>query len=307
MTSEKPIRSVLVVAKKTALDRYAREKPESKFRQLLEEHDPKVERARLSHEATQQAIRHVEEVLESRGLKFQVVYEATKRAARAHDLVIAVGGDGTLLDASHGVVDQPVLAVNSYPRTSVGWFSGATVETFADRLDQILNDHVAPILLNRLGVEVEGKLLDHPALNDVLLSHCNPAATTRYVIRVDEEEEEHVSSGVWVSTAAGSTAAIQAAGGVRQPVRSNDLQYAVRELYRAPGSSLHLTGGIISDAIEFESRMYEGAVFLDGHRLRHRVRYGDRIVVQAHEHPLRIYLFDRRKQLRESRAARTPG
>lgn len=305
MVRSKPIRNVLVVVKKTALDRYGRERPDSKFKRLLEEHDPKVERARRSHEATQRAIEHVQQALAARGLVFRVVFSASKKAAQSQDLVIAVGGDGTLLDASHGVVDQPVLAVNSFPETSVGWFAGASVENFEERLDPILHGDVEPLLLNRIAVAVEGRVLGHPALNDILLSHCNPAATSRYLIRVDGEEEQHVSSGVWVSTAAGSTAAIQAAGGVRQPVRSLDLQYAVRELYRAPGSSLHLTGGIVSDPLEFESRMYEGAVFLDGHRLRHRVGYGDRVVVRAHEHPLRIYLFDRRKQLRDHGAAST--
>lgn len=292
------IRNVLVVSKKTALERYTKDRPDAKFRRLVEAGDPAVERALRTHEAHQQVVERVCAELDARGLRWRLVYASTKRSATGADLVIAVGGDGTLLDASHGVVDQPVLAVNSFPQTSVGWFAGATADTFGERLDQILAGAALPLPLNRIAVQVDGGLLHHPALNDILLAHENPAATSRYVIRVDGEEEEHVSSGVWVSTAAGSTAAIRAAGGVRQPVRSRDLQYVVREMYRAPGSSLHLTGGIVSDSIEFESRMYEGAVFMDGHRLRHRFGYGDRIVVRSHEHPLRIYVFDRRQQLR---------
>jgi NAD+ kinase len=288
------IRTVLVVAKKTALERYTQDRPDPKFRRLVEAGDPAVARAQRSHEAHRRALDQVCAELDARRLRWRMVYASTKRSAAGTDLVIAVGGDGTLLDASHGVVDQPVLLVNSFPQTSVGWFAGATVETFPERLDRILAGAVEPLRLNRIAVAVDGRELHHPALNDILLAHENPAATSRYVIRVDGEEEEHVSSGVWVSTAAGSTAAIQAAGGVRQPVRSHDLQYLVREMYRAPGSSLHLTGGIVSDAIEFESRMYEGAVFLDGHRLRHRVGYGDRIVLRAHVHPLRLFVFDRR-------------
>jgi len=288
------LRNVLVVAKKTALERYTRDRPDPKFRRLVESGDPAVARAQRSHDAHRRAVDQVCAELDARQLRWRMVYTSTKRSAAGTDLVIAVGGDGTLLDASHGVIDQPVLLVNSFPQTSVGWFAGATIETFAERLEHILARAVEPLLLNRIAVSVDGRELNHPALNDILLSHENPAATSRYIIRVDGEEEEHVSSGVWVSTAAGSTAAIRAAGGVRQPIRSRDLQYLVREMYRAPGSSLHLTGGIVSDAIEFESRMYEGAVFLDGHRLRHRIGYGDRIVLRAHEHPLRLFAFDRR-------------
>ena len=292
------IESILVVAKKTTIERYVEERPDPKFRRLVEAGDPMVARARATHDAHRRALDVVRAVLDARGLPWQIVYST--RSAKPNDLVLAVGGDGTLLDASHGVVDQPVLLVNSFPQTSVGFFAGATAETFAERLDQVIAGTVEPVSLNRIAVEVDGRPLTHPALNDILLAHENPAATSSYVIRVDGEEEKHVSSGVWVSTAAGSTAAIRAAGGVRQPLLSRDLQYLVRELYRAPGSSLRLTGGIVSDSLEFVSRMYEGAVFLDGHRLRHAIGYADRIVVRAHAHPLCIYLFDRRQPSRDT-------
>ena len=46
------------------------------------------------------------------------------------DLVVAVGGDGTLLAASHNVVDVPILGVNSAPGHSVGFFCAAKRPTF---------------------------------------------------------------------------------------------------------------------------------------------------------------------------------
>lgn len=288
------LRNVLVVAKKSSLERYTRERPDPKFAKLLADRDPLVEKSIIGHEKTQHAIRTVVDGLTRRGIPHRVVHSTTKRAAAEFDFVISVGGDGTLLDASHGVGEQPILAVNSYPERSVGYFCGARADDFEERFERILDGQAEPTPLNRIAIELGDRLLPHAALNDVLFAHVNPAATSRYLIGVGEEEEEHMSSGVWISTAAGSTAAIRAAGGVRQPIRSTDLQYLVRELYRPPKSALHLTGGILSEPLVIVSKTYEAAVFLDGHRLRYRVGYGDRLRVRAYERPLRLYMFEKR-------------
>ena len=52
-----------------------------------------------------------------------------------------------------------------------------------------------------------------PILNDILFANLYPAAVTRYKIKYNGRQEVHKSSGVWISTATGSTAAISAAGG----------------------------------------------------------------------------------------------
>jgi len=296
------IRSVLVVAKKTVLTRFTVDRFDPKFAELLAHNDPLVARYRDGHTANEETLTRVRETLRDRGIPFREVHRTTKRDVRQHSLVISVGGDGTLLDASHGVVDEPVLAVNSAPHYSVGHFCGAQAHDFAARLDDICADRIVPIALNRIAVTVNGRLLPHPALNDILFAHTNPAATTRYRLCVGEDTEDHMSSGVWVSTAAGSSAAIHTAGGVRQPILSKDLQYLVRELYRPPQTDLRLTGGILSEPLTVISRLHEGAVFLDGHRLRHRVGYGDRVVVRCHEHPLRIFLPRRRPAMNDDAA-----
>ena len=63
-----------------------------------------------------------------------------RRAHAAFDasdaaLVIAVGGDGTLLAASHSVSETPILGVNSAPRHSVGFFCALNRSTFQRGLD----------------------------------------------------------------------------------------------------------------------------------------------------------------------------
>ena len=200
----------------------------------------------------------------------------SRQAIAAARLVVSVGGDGTLLTASHWVRDGLLLGVNSAPGDSVGFFSLATLETFAAVLGRILGGELHPVAVARLALTLDGRPLPEPALNDVLAVHEHPAATSRYLLRVKESEEEHRSSGLWISTAAGSTAGIASAGGRRLPLRSRRLQFRVRELYRAPGRTYALASGFVApgEALVVESRMEDGWLFLDGARISYRFPFG---------------------------------
>ena len=43
-------------------------------------------------------------------------------------------------------------------------------------------------------------------INDVLIAHKNPAATSRYLLELNKTKEEQRSSGIWIATPMGSTA-----------------------------------------------------------------------------------------------------
>ena len=79
-------------------------------------------------------------------------------------------------------------------------------------------------------VTLDGVMLPEAALNDVLIAHQHPAATSRYLVRLGRISETHRSSGLWVSTPAGSTAGIRSSGGAVLPLRSRRLQFRAREL-----------------------------------------------------------------------------
>src|SRR5262245_32132677 len=81
---------------------------------------------------------------------------ALKRQLAAADLVISVGGDGTLLGASHYVRDGMMLGVNSAPGDSVGHFCSANRANFAERLDAILELKWRPVELARLQITLDG-------------------------------------------------------------------------------------------------------------------------------------------------------
>jgi NAD+ kinase len=139
-------------------------------------------------------------------------------------------------------------------------------------------------------VRLDGRVAFRRVLNDVLLTHLVPAATTRYELLVGGHREVHRSSGLWIATPAGSTAAIRSAGGRVLKVEAKRLQYRVRELYREPGRTYRLVGGVLPEggAIEVTSRMPEGRLYADGARRVRRFPFGSRAVFTLGREPLRL-------------------
>jgi NAD+ kinase len=68
-------------------------------------------------------LERTKEVLKHLGVDARFRHSYTPEPDDAWDLVVTLGGDGTLLWASHLVgPETPMLAINSAPRTSVGYF-----------------------------------------------------------------------------------------------------------------------------------------------------------------------------------------
>jgi len=215
------------------------------------------------------------------------------RAARAiagARFVVTVGGDGTLLATSHWVTGACLLGVNSAPRSSVGYLTFARRANVARVLARIRSGTLLPQPVARLEIELAGQLLP-PALNDVLVAHEQPAATSRYRLRLGRRSEEQRSSGLWIATAAGSTAGIRSAGGEAAPLVSRRLQFRARELYRVHGRHAALDSGFVAPGEELvvESAMEAGWLFPDGARLATRFPFGARAVFRLAAQPLRLF------------------
>jgi NAD+ kinase len=283
--------TVLVIPKISVYQRYAQGRKDPHFLRLLQQRSPLALRMLENHERSGQALKRVVNDLTRLGAQVEVATRVDRRAARRASLVVTVGGDGTLLDAAHWIGARPVLGVNSNPAGSVGYFCAATAEDFAERFERVRRGEVDPIPVNRMDVWVNGRRLPSRALNDVLFSHRCPAGLSEYMLDVGGTREFQRSSGVWFSTAAGSTGAIRAAGGVMRPVQARAIQYLVREPYRSDGRNYELHHGFADHRVELECRVFEGAVFIDGHRVTKRMGYGDQLRLELSEQPLSLYLF----------------
>lgn len=288
------IHSALVVYKKSAFDLYVIGRGNNEIP------DAATRRAMLTaHENNARCIEEVKRVLEESGVRFRTSSRTDlhpeHKTNGVPDLVISVGGDGTFLEASHQVSRGLIMGVNSSPDHSVGFFCAATRETFEKQLRRALRGKLPITPMARLQVDIEGERVPHLALNDVLLTHQNPGATSRYVLKIGAVEEIQRSSGVWIATAAGSTAGIRTAGGALLPIRTDRIQYAVREMYTPPGERKpKLLRGAVPGrpGIRIVSRMADGALFVDGPRHRYPLQIGTRVSVKASSLPLRVLGFD---------------
>lgn len=261
---------ILVVFKKSAFQIYVAEHGDEHVRELVERRSPVVANLLLAHREHEHCLATVRRVLDRMRVRVTYRYRSRKFATRGYDLVVTVGGDGTLLEAARSIESTPVMSVNSSPSRSIAASSACTAATFGDRLAEHLVGRAKVTALARLAISIDDPPQRARALNDVLLCHRNPAAMSRYRIAHGDHHEEQRSSGVWVATACGSTAGIRSAGGRIAALRSQRLQFRVREIFRPPGRDHRLMAGFIApwDHLDVISEMRQGVAFVDGpHRV----------------------------------------
>jgi NAD+ kinase len=291
---------VIVVAKRTAYRRFVEEENDPRALRLLRRRDPSVQSWRDSHRAHMKTLDTVRRALDDLGARAVLVQRAHAEFDTSDaKLVVSVGGDGTLLAASHNVDQVPVLGVNSAPHHSVGFFCAAREKTVHRMLAQALEDSLHNVRLTRMTVAVNGRIRSRRVLNEALFCHASPAATSRYILSYGKVREEQRTSGFWIGPPAGSTAAQRSAGGRTLPLASAQLQLVVREPYAAfNGRAYRLLRVIVEpgNRLLAKSKMQDGCLFLDGPYRQIAVRLGDEIAFSASEEPLTVLGLRSRKQ-----------
>eukprot|EP00898_Chlorokybus_atmophyticus_P006246 jgi/Chlat1/6622/Chrsp482S06109 len=289
---------------------------------------------RSRHDAHGAAVHHLRQVLRRLRQEGAVAaYRLVTRSRLAPELyrgvglVVSVGGDGTVLSAAHGVSDPStaVFGINSDPaktddgdnaaaahkeeawfdtRRSTGWLCACTADSMEASLSKALEGWSSwkPAAVSRIrvsvrrdGAEANKFMPIHPlALNDVLLAHPSPASTSRFRLSMGASSLHVRSSGLRVSTAAGSTAAMHAAGGVPMQLESTALQYMVREpivdsaVYSKVPMSMHSMVGPES-ALDVRWGTRQGCLYIDGAHERHSLQLGDEIRIARDASPLLLY------------------
>lgn len=103
------------------------------------------------------------------------------------------------------------------------------------------------------------------------------------------------SSGMWVCTGTGASAAMAAAGGMPMDSRSSDLQYLIREHMIeniTNGEEVRsLDNGILpkGERLHLRWNSQKGRVFIDGSHLTHNLELGDEIKIDSNTPPLALY------------------
>jgi NAD+ kinase len=224
------------------------------------------------------------------GISFHTCSTKQLRTIKGVDLVITVGGDGTVLSTSHFVGKIPIVGIKSYGRASVGYFCAATTDTMRLYMESLLEGHIRPKKLHRLEVKIGKHKVKELALNDILFAHAMPASTSKYKLTIGKRSEVQKSSGIWVSSAAGSTAVVTAAGGRPIPLGSQKMEYIVREPY-APSTHYKLVKGIIPNTkpLKIESLIKHGTVCIDGSHIQYPAPTRTMITIKGAKDPLNIF------------------
>ena len=197
------------------------------------------------------------------------------------DLVVTLGQDGLVANTAKYVGKQPVIAVNPDPER----FDGILLPFLPGQTERAIENVFSGNCRIRSVTLAEARLNDGQrllAFNDLFLG-AQTHVSARYRLRWAQAEEPQSSSGVLVSTGAGSTGWVSsvfnmtsgvaslAGGHVVNPIRldweDRRLLFVVREPFVSRHSRANIVAGILEQqqALELESLMPSGGViFSDG-------------------------------------------
>ena len=208
------------------------------------------------------------------------------------DLMIALGGDGTMLRAGKlgAPVNVPVMGVN------LGHF-GFLVETQQNEWQARIDDLLAGnwetdkrMMIHAEHFRGEKKLNSWEVLNDIVLARALSLRPVHLIVHVNEIElAEYVADGLILSTATGSTSYSQSVGGpILRPDMRNMLltpispNLCVDRCLVLPDSDLvtFILDGNVEAIVSPDG--YEGA----------DLAFGDRVLAKASEHSALFVRFE---------------
>ena len=160
--------------------------------------------------------RGVEVVMEKRTAELAGGDGVEEDGLSACDLLIVLGGDGTILRALHhfrGVV-PPVLGINV---GSLGFLTGVSGEEWPQAVESIAAGNFKLSTRTLLRVELlraDGPMETFTGLNDAVVSRGHHSQLIKVEVRIDGEElSVYHADGLIVATPTGSTAYSMSAGG----------------------------------------------------------------------------------------------
>lgn len=282
-------KKALLIYKKSQYQIYVKEKQNSHIKNLVANSSSVTSGLLASHDAHQQNLEEIVKILQ-KNYDLRTRYRGSMDMVKDADIVFSAGGDGTLLWAQKFIGPNiPVVGINSDPVRSHGALLFATAQDLKEKLE-IINKK-SPEIISRLEVLVNDTPVRSRILNDVLFCHKHPAAMSVFVSpKTDNASEQIIKcSGIWISSAIGSTGAISSAGGSVQDKRSSFFQSKIREPF---GNSGKHFSRFFSREEEFTllSKMREGLLSFDGFRDSMGVEMGDKVTFRNSKETLSLYV-----------------
>lgn len=282
------LEKIVVITRRTALEELIeRHNTRDQARFYVEHMGASFAEYEATHDTYHTALRSLRAALPD-GVRSQVVERdfLPTFTFGERDLVVALGPDGLVVNTAKYLAEQPLLAFNPDPARIDGILVPFAVQEAAATLRRALHadlplKHVsmAQAALN------DGQVLY--AVNDLFVGQ-RTHVSARYALRWGKAAENQSSSGIIVSTGAGSTgwrrsiltgasklmeayshdgAVLQAREQYRFDWEADYLQFSVREPFVSRVSSAELTCGRIAagEQLVITSQMPQnGVIFSDG-------------------------------------------
>ncbi len=151
-------------------------------------------------------------------LPTHIQYELINREiiGQAADLIIVLGGDGSLLSAARSIVENqtPIVGIN---RGTFGFLTDIPPKEIANKLAPILlGEYISEqrFMLHTKVIEENNLLHNSVALNDVVLHSAGVSKMINFVVNINSEHAyQQRSDGLIIATPTGSTAYALSGGG----------------------------------------------------------------------------------------------
>ncbi|MFT5872957.1 MAG: NAD+ kinase [Clostridium sp.] len=131
------------------------------------------------------------------------------------DIIIALGGDGTILLTSRNLNNSniPILGVNI---GNLGFLSSVELRDFDNAMKRFIEDdyYVEDRMMLKCDLPHRGEVEDYTALNDIVVSKGTLARVVKYELHIDNKfYMGFTGDGLIIATPTGSTAYSLSAGG----------------------------------------------------------------------------------------------
>lgn len=198
-----------------------------------------------------------------------------------NQIIVTVGQDGLVANTAKYVKQIPIIAVNPDPERFDGVLLPFHPDTFLSAIDSVLTTNYK----SKITSFAEAKLNDGQrllAFNDLFIG-ATSHVSARYQLTYNSKTEEHSSSGIIVSTQAGSTGWLSSifnmSYGIHKfieknnskkkyaELKDNQLMFAVREPFASKRTQVETTAGIISGQSKLVVQSFmpnNGLIFSDG-------------------------------------------
>ncbi|RHX92475.1 NAD(+)/NADH kinase [Leptospira stimsonii] len=272
----------IIVKNKTRLEALVERfntKQQAKF--YIERLGGKFEDYEIEHEIFQQSLDTIQKRL-SKTIKYKIVERIFLPSFlfSEKNLIVTIGQDGLVANTAKYSKGVPIVAVNPDAERYDGVLLPFDTHNFISGVENVMSGHYSSKTVRF----AEAKLNDGQrllAFNDLFIGPSSHTSA-RYKISYDQNSEEQSSSGIIISTPAGSTGWLSSifnmAYGVtglfekelklkRPALKEDQLLFAVREPFQSVRTQIGITAGILTNnfPLTVESLMPSGGViFSDG-------------------------------------------